>query len=233
MLSTGDRLVFNDTKVVPARLIGRRTSTGGQWQGLFLRATPEGHWWILQKTRGRLKQGETITLVDRDNRDAHQLLLIEPGEGGQWLAHPVPEASASDLLTALGRVPLPPYIRGGNMVDTDVERYQTIYAKREGAVAAPTAGLHFTRRLLERLDRRGVGFSTVTLHVGLDTFRPISGDSLAEHQMHTEWCELSDRAAAEIMQTRSGGRPRYRGRHDVRSRAGISRSRKSFAGCGG
>src|SRR5690606_13224365 len=104
-------------------------------------------------------------------------------------------------------VPLPHYIRGGQMIDADVEDYQTVFARKPGAVAAPTAGLHFTPNLLKQIDQRGVGLTAVTLHVGLGTFRPISGDSLEEHQMHTEWAELSPLAATEINATRvAGGR---------------------------
>ena len=207
ILRAGDRLVLNNTRVVPARIVGTRTATGGAWQGLFLHTTDEGHWRILQKTRGHMKPGESVTVLDRNSRPTFKLWLLEKREGGEWLAHPEADGEAFVLLEQVGRVPLPPYIRGGNMVDSDVETYQTIFAKHPGAVAAPTAGLHFTRAVLERLAARGVAFTSVTLHVGLDTFRPIATESLAEHQMHTEWCELKDKAAEEINATRvAGGR---------------------------
>ncbi len=205
ILRPGDRLVLNNTRVVPARLVGKRTATGGAWQGLFLHATAEGHWQILQKTRGRIKPGESVTLVDRNSRPKLKLWLLEQGEEGHWLAHPEAEEHAFQLLERIGRVPLPPYIRGRRMVDSDVANYQTVFAKRPGAVAAPTAGLHFTRGVLERLATRGVAFTSVTLHVGVDTFRPISTDTLEEHKMHTEWCELDEKAAEEINATRSAG----------------------------
>jgi S-adenosylmethionine:tRNA ribosyltransferase-isomerase len=203
LLRVGDRLVLNNTRVVPARLVGIRTGTGGAWQGLFLRVTEDGHWRILQKTRGRIKPGESVTLFDRSNRVRFKLWLLEQMAGGEWLAHPAVEEDAFSLLEQVGRVPLPPYIRGGNMMDSDVESYQTVFARHPGAVAAPTAGLHFTRGVLERLAARGVAFTAVTLHVGLDTFRPIAVDSLDEHQMHSEWCELDDKAAAEVNATRA------------------------------
>jgi S-adenosylmethionine:tRNA ribosyltransferase-isomerase len=203
ILRAGDRLVVNNTRVVPARVVGVRTATGGAWQGLFLHTTDEGHWRILQKTRGRIQPGESVTLLDRNSRPRWKLWLLERLEEGEWLAHPDVEGDAFVLLDQVGRVPLPPYIRGGNMVDSDVESYQTIYSKRPGAAAAPTAGLHFTRAVLERLAARGVAFTSVTLHVGLDTFRPISTDSLEEHQMHSEWCEFTEKAAEEINATRS------------------------------
>ena len=207
LLSAGDRLVLNDTKVIRAQLAGVRTQTGGRWQGLFIEATPDGHWRILCKTRGRLNAGEAITLRDREGRLNVKLLLIERLEEGQWLAHADAEEPTDTLLEQLGRVPLPPYIRGGNMVDDDFASYQTVYAQRPGAIAAPTAGLHFTRELLKTLDAHGVGLSRVTLHVGLGTFRPIESESLNEHRMHGEWCEITAATAAELNQTRaSGGR---------------------------
>jgi len=205
ILRPGDRLVLNNTRVVPARLAGTRTATGGAWQGLFLHTTSEGHWRILQKTRGSIKPGETVTLVDRNSRPRLKLWLLEKGEEGQWLAHPEGEEDTFAILEQIGRVPLPPYIRGGRMVDSDVENYQTVFAKRHGAVAAPTAGLHFTRGVLERLAGRGVAFTAVTLHVGVDTFRPIATDTLEEHKMHTEWCELDEKSAEEINATRAAG----------------------------
>ena len=169
LLASGDRLVFNNTKVVPAALQGLRTSTGGNWQGLFLEVTPQGQWKIIWKTRGHLKAGEQISLLDRHMRPAVQLQLIERLDSGQWLAQPDSQATCSDLLTQVGRVPLPHYIRGGRMVDSDVVNYQTIYAREPGAVAAPTAGLHFTKPLLESIESHGVAFTAVTLHVGLGT----------------------------------------------------------------
>jgi S-adenosylmethionine:tRNA ribosyltransferase-isomerase len=105
----------------------------------------------------------------------------------------------------LGRVPLPPYIRGGNMVDDDLANYQTVFAQRPGAIAAPTAGLHFTRELLKSIEAHGVGLSRLTLHVGLGTFRPIESENWDEHRMHGEWCEVTVAAAAELNQTRANG----------------------------
>ena len=131
----------------------------------------------------------------------------------------------------IGRVPLPPYIRGGNMVDGDVERYQTVFARRPGAVAAPTAGLHFTPELLAHdRPRAASSFSAVTLHVGMGTFRPIAVDDPAEHPMHAEWAELSDAAAREITPTRGRGRPHRRRGHD--GRADARNRRRSAAAAG-
>jgi len=207
LLAAGDRLVLNDTKVIRAQISGVRAKTNGRWQGLFIEATSDGHWRILCKTRGRLEPGETVNLRDREGRPSVKLWLIERLEEGQWLAHADTDEPTETLLERLGRVPLPPYIRGGNMVDDDVANYQTVYAQRPGAIAAPTAGLHFTRELLKTLEANGVGFSRLTLHVGLGTFRPIESDSWDEHRMHGEWGEVSSATVAELNQTRaSGGR---------------------------
>ncbi|MCC7474560.1 MAG: tRNA preQ1(34) S-adenosylmethionine ribosyltransferase-isomerase QueA [Pirellulales bacterium] len=205
MLAPGDRLVLNDTRVLAAQLAGTRAKTGGRWQGLYLESTPEGNWKILCKTRGRLEPGETISLRDREGRLALKLWLLERLAGGQWLAHAQTEEPTETLLERLGRVPLPPYIRGGNMVDDDVETYQTVFARHPGAIAAPTAGLHFSRELLKTLDAYGIGLSRVTLHVGLGTFRPIETESLDEHQMHSERGLVSTTTATELNQTRAAG----------------------------
>ncbi len=205
LLPAGDRLVLNDTKVVPAQLVGQRTGTGGRWHGLFIATTPDGHWRILCKTRGKLSPGETITLTDREGRPGAKLWLIERLEEGQWLAHAETDETTDAILNRLGRVPLPPYIRGGNMVDADVASYQTVYAERPGAIAAPTAGLHFTKELIKALEARGVTYSRITLHVGLGTFRPIESATWEEHRMHGEAGEITAAAATEINRTRTEG----------------------------
>jgi len=205
LLPAGDRLVMNDTKVIPARLVGSRIPNGGRWEGLFLEATAEGHWKILCKARGRLKPGDSVMLQDAEGRTGVKLWLVESLPEGQWLVHLESDERAEELLERLGRVPLPPYVRNGQMVDADVVNYQTVFARVPGAVAAPTAGLHFTKELLRSLTERGVECSAVTLHVGLGTFRPISAPSLDEHKMHRETGELSVTAAAEINSTRRDG----------------------------
>ena len=206
LLPSGDRLVFNNTKVVPATLQGVRTATGGRWQGLFLASGPDGRWKIVCKTRGRLHAGEVITLLDREMRPSTKIRLIERIEDGQWIAVADGDKPLSiELLESIGRVPLPHYIRGGRMVDSDVQNYQTVYARHPGAVAAPTAGLHFTKRLLSAVEQVGVQFSAVTLHVGLGTFRPVQTDNIDDHNMHAEWCQLSETTAREINETRAAG----------------------------
>jgi S-adenosylmethionine:tRNA ribosyltransferase-isomerase len=149
--------------------------------------------------------GETVYLVDREGRPATKLWMIERLEEGRWLVHAETDEPTETLLERLGRVPLPPYIRGGNMVDSDVANYQTVFANRPGAIAAPTAGLHFTNELLKALEARDVANTKVTLHVGLGTFRPIEAESIDDHRMHTEWGEITPAAAAELNATRAAG----------------------------
>jgi S-adenosylmethionine:tRNA ribosyltransferase-isomerase len=202
LLKADDRLVLNDTKVIPAQLRGVRLSTGGRWQGLYLGLTPEGDWKLVCKTRGHLHPPEQINLIDPEGKSVVRLWLLEQKEEGIWLARPDEDRPPLDILEDVGHVPLPPYIRKGNMIDSDVSDYQTVFARNPGAVAAPTAGLHFTKELLKALDSAGVDMSAVTLHVGMGTFRPITVEDVAEHPMHTERGELNEAAAKEIMRTR-------------------------------
>lgn len=205
LLRPADRLVLNDTKVIPAQLRGLRVETGGRWQGLYLGQLEGGDWRLVCKTRGKLQPMDKIQLVDREGKPSIILWLLEKLPEGQWRAHPESDADSLAILQQLGRVPLPPYIRGGNMVDSDSVDYQTVYARHPGAVAAPTAGLHFTERLLEAIKQGGVEFSSVTLHVGMGTFRPISVENPEDHPMHSEWADLSQVAVDEMQATRDEG----------------------------
>ncbi|HEX3726658.1 MAG TPA: tRNA preQ1(34) S-adenosylmethionine ribosyltransferase-isomerase QueA [Pirellulales bacterium] len=205
LLHAGDVLVVNDTRVVPARLVGYRATTGGRWEGLFLSADNQGHWRLLGKTRGRLVPGEHIMLVNERGQDAFMLRLVLKEQEVSWIACPLATAATAELIAQVGRVPLPPYIRGGEMVEADRQRYQTVYARAEGAVAAPTAGLHFTNELLNQLTGGGVELARVTLHVGLDTFRPIASEDLDAHPMHSEWCQITSEAVAAIHRSRAAG----------------------------
>lgn len=205
MLPAGDLLVFNNTKVIPARLVGRRDSTGARWSGLFLSADEQGVWKVLSKTRGKLSAGEAIIIVSWDVRDTITLRLMSKLEGGAWAVRPEPMGDPLELLQRVGRVPLPPYIRDGEMVEEDSATYQTVFAAEPGAVAAPTAGLHFTPDLLAQLRQRGVGEEFVTLHVGLGTFRPIIAERLADHPMHSEWCSLTAPVVDRLKKTRAAG----------------------------
>ena len=205
LLQSGDQLVLNNSKVLPARLIGRRDKTDGRWEGLFLESDEHGQWRMLAKTRGKVAPGETVTLLGPGDQDDIQLSMVKQMPDRSWVGVPQTEDSLLEVLERIGRIPLPHYIRRGEMTDSDRERYQTVYASESGSVAAPTAGLHFSDGLLKKLEGSGVGRDFVTLHVSLDTFRPIAVDSLAEHPMHTEWGEISDDAATRLCQTRENG----------------------------
>jgi S-adenosylmethionine:tRNA ribosyltransferase-isomerase len=207
LLRVGDCLVVNNTKVVPARLVGARESTGGHWEGLFLTVESSGAWQLLCKARGKLMPGELIQLHDRLAKPDTQLRLVAKSDDGVWLARPISEESPWDLLDRLGRVPLPKYIRKGEMLDGDKERYQTVFAQHRGSAAAPTAGLHFSADLFKRLDEKKIGSAALTLHVGIGTFQPIKAEQLAEHKMHREWGQISAATVAKLQQTRqTGGR---------------------------
>jgi S-adenosylmethionine:tRNA ribosyltransferase-isomerase len=213
--------VLNDTRVVPARLVGRRARTGGRWEGLFLHELPDRTWEVLSKSRGKLVAGEEIQVEP----GPLGLRLLEKTVEGHWLVRPESTGALSEprtvvsglpgqdqagqgawqLLERYGQVPLPPYIRKGQAAPGDRERYQTVYARAAGAVAAPTAGLHFTPQLFDRLHGRGIPWTFLTLHVGLGTFQPIQVDDIAKHIMHPEWGELSAEAAEAITACKTRG----------------------------
>ncbi|MDR3618293.1 MAG: tRNA preQ1(34) S-adenosylmethionine ribosyltransferase-isomerase QueA [Paludisphaera borealis] len=204
LLDSRDLLVRNNSQVLPARLIGRRAATQGKWEGLFLDERPDGAWEILAKTRGRPVAGETVVVGE-----GLPLVLESREADGRWIVRPSlqDEADASPLalLHRHGRPPLPPYIRGGIAAPDDDDAYQTVYARRPGSVAAPTAGLHFTADVFDRLAARGVRTADVTLHVGVGTFRPIEAETLDAHVMHTEWAELDAETAAILRDQRARG----------------------------
>lgn len=206
LIDPGDALVMNDSKVIPARLVGTRTSTGGKWEGLYLHEDATGVWEVLSKTRGHLTPGETLTLQDREGRSLPALNVLARLDNGHLAVRPVEGfASTKEFLERFGRVPLPPYIREGQMVEADVAAYQTVYARHPGSVAAPTAGLHFTASLIQHLQRRSVTTARVTLHVGLGTFRPISVERISNHEMHSESCELPEASAEKLRNCRQQG----------------------------
>jgi S-adenosylmethionine:tRNA ribosyltransferase-isomerase len=221
LLYPGDLLVLNDTRVMHARLLGRRVATGGKWEGLFLRAGPDGTWEMLCQTRGRLQPGEIVAVDPKPL----QLTLLAQLPGSQWQARPNLDGPAASILNEAGHVPLPPYIRKGAARPEDRDRYQTVFARRHGAVAAPTAGLHFTPALFERLEKRGVAWTFVTLHVGLGTFQPMQTDDPAQHVMHAEWGELPESAARAIERHKAvGGRIVAVGTTSVRVLESVARA---------
>lgn len=205
LLAKDDCLVLNDTRVIPARLVGYREDTRGRWEGLFLEADSQGHWRLLAKTRGKLQSGERIVLVNQQLQDVCRLRLLTKLEDSSWIALPEPPGEALALLDKVGRVPLPPYIRDGEMDAADRDRYQTVYAAHPGAVAAPTAGLHFSEDLFARLHAAGLRAARVTLHVGLDTFKPVTAEDLTQHPMHQEWCRITPEAVRSIEKSKSAG----------------------------
>ena len=205
VLRPGDRLVLNDTKVIPARLTGvrRRGEAEARIEATLLSDRGEGLWTALLKPLRKVREGEGIDF------GGGLSARFEGSEGGQGLLRfsLSPDAFAVALAQA-GRMPLPPYIEALRPADErDREDYQTVWARREGAVAAPTASLHFDEPLLARLKERGVGFTHVTLHVGAGTFLPVKVDDVSEHRMHAEWGEVTEAACEEIAGTRrEGGR---------------------------
>jgi S-adenosylmethionine:tRNA ribosyltransferase-isomerase len=205
-LEAGDCLVVNDSRVIPARLVGYRTDTGGRWSGLFLSSDDEGNWRLLAKTRSKMKPGATVTLLNRQGQDDVRLRMLTSLDQGEWAARPETDEAATTLLERVGRVPLPHYIRDGEMLPEDLESYQTVYATEPGSVAAPTAGLHFTEKLLARLREAGIDLCPVTLHVGLGTFRPIAAENLEQHHMHSEWVRLDTAAVQCLSRARESGK---------------------------
>jgi S-adenosylmethionine:tRNA ribosyltransferase-isomerase len=229
VLRAGDLLVFNATRVLPARLIGRREGTGGKIEGLFLASVPGGGWVCLLKA-GSLRSGIEVRLDGPDGSPSNILLVLRERsteEGGAWIVD-VRGGSGSVVadLQAVGRTPLPPYIikarQGGGIAVDDREdrgRYQTVFAGHAerndgasmageqggvvGSVAAPTAGLHFTPELLARLKDRGVERAEVVLHVGTGTFRPVEAEFVEEHTMHEEWCSVPGATCEAIRRARA------------------------------
>lgn len=206
-LRPGDRLVLNDTKVIPARLSGvrRRDGEGGSSEArvevTLLQPSPDGLWRALLKPLKKVRDGETITFSpDFSAR------VVERADGAAVLAFNLTGSDFDAALAQAGSMPLPPYIAAKRSADAqDKEDYQTVWARAEGAVAAPTASLHFDDDLLDRLRRAGVTFTHVTLHVGAGTFLPVKVDDISQHQMHSEWGEVTEAAAAEINRTHAEG----------------------------
>lgn len=201
-LAPGDLLVANNSRVIPARLVGRKTETGGRVELLLLRQREDGCWLALAKPSRRLRRGAFLVvppLVEGELPEI-ELSVVETGSDGQVVVAFAPPAPRR--LGDYGSIPLPPYIAAPL---NDPERYQTVYGSSVGSAAAPTAGLHFTPDLLANLEARGIGWAEVTLHVGLDTFRPMSVDRVRDHEIHREWCEVPDETARRVSQTRRRG----------------------------
>lgn len=205
-LRSGDLLVLNNTQVLAANFTLRR-QTGGRIEGLFIREQRPGKWEVMLRGASRVSLGETLTFADR-RCESSVTARCNLGRG-RWEIDVTPPEPATALLERVGRAPLPPYIHRQPETDPrddeDRRRYQTVFASHPGAIAAPTAGLHFTDELLAQLRQGGVQTATVTLHVGMGTFAPVTVDSLADHPMHEEWFEMTDDAANRINACRARG----------------------------
>jgi S-adenosylmethionine:tRNA ribosyltransferase-isomerase len=204
ILRPGDLLVLNDTRVIPARLYGYKADGGAQVEILLLEEKSLDHWLALVRPGRRLKPGTTIHFGDQSGPHlTAQVLETDPDTNGRLLKF---EYSGSDSLYTVfekfGQVPLPPYITD---TSADPEQYQTVYAEQPGAVAAPTAGLHFTPDLFERLDAVGIQRAKLTLHVGVGTFRPVEAENILEHSMHGEWIDVPQETVDLINGTKARG----------------------------
>ena len=202
-----DLLVVNDTRVIPARIFGRKakTGTGGKVEFLLLEETAPGVWDALMRSRRRPKSGEQVIL----DEDLAVVTVLEDGELGRVKIRVESKLPWLEVLDRIGQTPLPPYIQRKEATPArraeDKQRYQTVFAREPGAVAAPTAGLHFTPEVLARLAAQGVDKATVTLHVGIGTFRPVTVDNVEEHKMDFERWQIPAAAAAQVAAAKAGG----------------------------
>lgn len=199
-LMPGDCLVLNNTKVIPARLLGCKKDTGAAVEVLLLKRQENDVWETLVKPGKKARPGTKLIFGD----GLLEAEVLETVEEGNRLIRFFYDGIFEEVLDKLGEMPLPPYITHKLQ---DKNRYQTVYAKYEGSAAAPTAGLHFTEELLSRIEEKGVKIAYVTLHVGLGTFRPVKAENILEHHMHSEYYQVSEEAAKQINDTkREGGR---------------------------
>ena len=197
LLQVGDVVVLNDTKVIPARLHATKRSSGGRVEVLLVRPLEAAMWEVLLK--GHVAVGQILQFGDEATAE-----VLERTPERSVLRIDI-QGAVKDLLDRIGVVPLPPYIKR-TATKQDKENYQTVFARSEGAVAAPTAGLHFTNRLLDALKQKGIQLATVTLHVGPGTFRPVTVDRIEDHHMSTEWFEISEETARHLNAAKAEGR---------------------------
>jgi S-adenosylmethionine:tRNA ribosyltransferase-isomerase len=202
-LQAGDTLVLNDTRVIPARLFGFKEQTGAKVEFLLLKNLGSDRWETLVRPGKRVRKGTVVFFAAEETAaPLLEAVIEEEREMGSRIVRFRYSGIFNEILDRLGQMPLPPYIR--EQLD-DKERYQTVFAKTEGSAAAPTAGLHFTRSYLDKIEQKGVSLAYVTLHVGLGTFRPVSVKSVEQHEMHEEYYELSAETAESINRTRQRG----------------------------
>lgn len=202
-LNPGDCLVMNNSKVIPARLFGIKEITGAKIEFLLIKRIRDDIWEAMVRPGKKLHVGDRVSFSEDGTLSAK---IMGHEDGGTRIVQFEYEGDFHELLDRIGKIPLPPYIERESGED-DKERYQTVYCKEEGSVAAPTAGLHFTRDLIEKAQLKGVRIAYVTLHVGIGTFRPVKCDNIEEHKMHFEEYEIDEENAAIINETKkSGGR---------------------------
>lgn len=207
-LRPGDVLVLNDSRVIPARLHGVNVKTGGQFEILLVEEMGVNDWWAMVRSGKRAREGTRITLRNsKGTPSSIEALVVERNLEGHRRLRFEGVLNILDILDDLGDVPLPPYIERNGVVesDQDRERYQTVFARPAGSVAAPTAGLHFTETLLNRIRQQGIQVCFVTLHVGLGTFAPVKSESLTAHIMHHENYQLSQKTAETIHRAKAAG----------------------------
>ncbi|CAM3226721.1 tRNA preQ1(34) S-adenosylmethionine ribosyltransferase-isomerase QueA [Vagococcus fessus] len=197
-LNEGDALVMNNTRVLPARLYGEKPDTGGHLEVLLLTNTEGNQWETLIKPAKRAKKGTVISFGDGRLKAE----VIEELEHGGRIIEFQYEGVFLEIIESLGEMPLPPYIKERL---EDPNRYQTVYAEENGSAAAPTAGLHFTEELLEKIKAKGVKLVYLTLHVGLGTFRPVNVESIEDHEMHSEFYKLTEESAAALREVKANG----------------------------
>lgn len=205
-LRPGDLLVMNNSRVIPARLRGIKTETGGEVEMLLCEETDLNVWWALLRPGKRVRPGTEIVLKNlRGDPTGITATVAKKNSKGHCLLRFRCDGNVQDFLPELGEIPLPPYIHRRADPELDAERYQTVYAREKGSVAAPTAGLHFSERIFARLREKRIGVCHVTLHVGLGTFAPVKAASVTDHAMHSERYMIPAETAALIAKTRSEG----------------------------
>jgi len=205
-IKKGDCLVINNTKVLPARFFAQK-KTGAKIEGLFI-AVQDNKWKVMLKNSARVKIGDTLNLLDRSKNQFCTAVISSKLSDGQWLIKPESSLPALQILETIGFAPLPPYIKRtdpASQHQLDTNRYQTVYAKQNGAIAAPTAGLHFTPEILEQIKEKGVSIAQITLHVGQGTFLPVKTQTLQEHKIHSEQYSIAAQNAGIINETISRG----------------------------
>lgn len=204
-LEEGDHLILNDSKVLPARIFGERKGTGAKIEFLLIKRIEGDKWETMVRPGRRVKPGDDIIFGEEGTENFLTAHVLDYGEDGTRIVEFEYEGIFMEILEALGSMPLPPYIERQSD-DADKDRYQTVYCRQEGSVAAPTAGLHFTEELLRKAEAKGVKLCYVTLHVGIGTFRPVKADKVEDHHMHFEEYYIDEETAEAVNKAKREGR---------------------------